>query len=129
LALTNCGADPLELEDLMIVEFMDSSYEPNPEALAALADALKLSRCEREDLVGIAGGVTAEHIASARNVAISTVRQRIKSLLSKAACARQQDLICLVRSLCPADRAPSERKCLLVRSTRTGEKAEAMALN
>jgi DNA-binding CsgD family transcriptional regulator len=85
-----------------IIEFSECHYQPDPVCFAAVADALKLSPSESRDLIAIATGQSPDEIAANSNVAISTVRQRIKSLLAKTESTRQQHLTCLVRSLCPA---------------------------
>jgi DNA-binding CsgD family transcriptional regulator len=85
-----------------IVEFTECHYQPDPVCFAAVAEALKLSPSESRDLIAIATGQSPDEIAANSNVAISTVRQRIKSLLAKTESTRQQHLTCLVRSLCPA---------------------------
>ncbi len=85
-----------------IVEFTECHYQPDPVCFAAVAEALKLSPSESRDLIAIATGQSPDEIAANSKVAISTVRQRIKSLLAKTESTRQQHLTCLVRSLCPA---------------------------
>lgn len=86
-----------------VIEFTECGYVPDRECFRAISETLRLSPSESRDLIAIATGYTADEIAVSSNVAISTIRQRIKSLLAKAECSRQQDLTCLVRSLCPAE--------------------------
>ncbi len=85
-----------------VLEFTECGYQPDPVCFEAVAEALKLSPSESRDLIAIATGQSPDEIAAKSNVAISTVRQRIKSLLAKTESTRQQHLTCLVRSLCPA---------------------------
>lgn len=87
---------------LAILEFTECHYQPDPVCFEAVANALKLSPSESRDLIAIATGQSPDEIAARSNVAISTVRQRIKSLLAKTESTRQQHLTCLIRSLCPA---------------------------
>jgi DNA-binding CsgD family transcriptional regulator len=92
-----------EILDPAVIEFTECGYAPDHECFRAVSEALKLSPSESRDLIAIATGYTADEIAVNRGVAISTIRQRIKSLLAKAECSRQQELTCLVRSLCPTE--------------------------
>ena len=86
---------------LVLVEFSNSNYYPDQGCLKSLSEAFGLTRAEAHDLGEIARGLSAAEIAEASGVAVSTVRQRIKLILAKTGCDRQQTLICLVRSLCP----------------------------
>jgi DNA-binding CsgD family transcriptional regulator len=86
---------------LVVVEFAMTGKLPDPTALAALADACSLSPAEGELLKFLACGWPIEKIARKRGVKLATMRQRMKSVLAKANCHRQTELIHLVMSLCP----------------------------
>ena len=89
-----------------LIEFWGISYIPDLVTFNALSQEIRLSPAERHDLMRIAMGYCIAEMAVQDNVAQSTVRQRVKAILSKAHCSRQQDLICLVRSLCPSRVTP-----------------------
>jgi DNA-binding CsgD family transcriptional regulator len=108
-AVTASSAMADELNDPAVIEFTECGYAPDRECFGAIAEALKLSPSESRDLIAIATGYTADEIAVKSGVAISTIRQRIKSLLAKAECSRQQELTCLVRSLCPSAQGKLEK--------------------
>ncbi len=87
--------------ELAILECHCPEYEPDQDAIQALSDELCLTPCERRDLTYLASGKTIEEIARLTDVKSSTVRSRIKSLLSKSGYVRKQELVSLVMSLCP----------------------------
>ncbi|QDG78355.1 helix-turn-helix transcriptional regulator [Labrenzia sp. PHM005] len=60
---------------------------------------LGLSQVEAEIALLLADGMTAAEVASHRSVSIHTVRNQIKSALSKSGCRRQADLVMAVEKL------------------------------
>jgi DNA-binding CsgD family transcriptional regulator len=94
----------LSAEDVVIVEWLTGEFRPDPACLDALAKLWALLPSERKDLVHLSAGHTAEAIAKANDCSLATVRQRIKSILAKSNCPRQQELIAKVRDYCPAKR-------------------------
>jgi DNA-binding CsgD family transcriptional regulator len=87
----------------VVVEIAWNSGTPDPFALAAFAEASGLSQLELQTVRGLAMGQSVEDMASAAKLAASTVRQRLKSILTKTHTRRQAELMRLVMSLCPAD--------------------------
>ena len=85
----------------MIVELAISSDGVDPAALAVFAAATSLSKAEADLVKAIANGHSLSELAKARGVAVSTIRQRMKSVLGKTGCRRQTELVRLVLSLCP----------------------------
>ena len=88
-------------EHLMIVEIAMGDNRPDPGALAAFAKAALLSSAETELVEALASGHSLSSVAGTRGVAVSTIRQRMKSVLGKTGCRRQAELVHLVLSLCP----------------------------
>jgi DNA-binding CsgD family transcriptional regulator len=86
---------------LMIVELAMGSDGVDPAALAVFAAATSLSKAEADLVKAIANGHSLSELAEARGVAVSTIRQRMKSVLAKTGCRRQTELVRLVLSLCP----------------------------
>jgi DNA-binding CsgD family transcriptional regulator len=86
----------------VVVEFAWNSGMPDPFALAAFAEASGLSPVEAETVRGLAMGQTVEDMAAARDIAVSTVRQRLKAILAKTHTRRQAELMRLILNLCPA---------------------------
>lgn len=64
-----------------------------------IRQALDLSASEAEISVHLADGLTAVEIADNREVSVYTVRNQIKSALSKSGCRRQSDLVKRVEQL------------------------------
>jgi DNA-binding NarL/FixJ family response regulator len=91
----------VKVEDLVIIEWSAGEYQPDPVAIQALTQIWGLLPSERKDLIALSAGYSAEAIAALNNSAPSTVRQRIKSILTKSNCSRQQQLIAVVRDHCP----------------------------
>lgn len=85
----------------VVIEFAMTGTFPDPIALTALADACSFSPAEAELLKFLACGWSIPQIAKNRGVKLATMRQRMKSVLAKANCHRQTELIHLVMSLCP----------------------------
>jgi len=86
---------------LMIVELAMGSDGVDPAALTVFAAATSLSKAEADLVKAIANGHSLSELAEARGVAVSTIRQRMKSVLGKTGCRRQTELVRLVLSLCP----------------------------
>jgi DNA-binding CsgD family transcriptional regulator len=103
------SCSPQRLVRPVLVEFSQSGYRPDPVCLQSVADAFGLTPAEAHDFSQIALGLSVAEIAAGSGVSISTVRQRIKNILAKTQCERQQGLICLVRSLCPNCIQPTKR--------------------
>lgn len=66
---------------------------PDVEVGAMVQAALGLSHVESEIALMLADGMTAAEVAEHRTVSIHTVRNQIKSALSKSGCRRQADLV------------------------------------
>lgn len=86
---------------LMVVEFFDHSQGIDGLALAAFAATASLTRAEAQLVDAIAIGISLQQAAKSRDVAISTIRQRMKAILLKTGCRTQSELIHLILSLCP----------------------------
>jgi DNA-binding CsgD family transcriptional regulator len=95
-----------DVTQLVIVEFFDNTDIPDPVAFAALAEALALAPAESQLIAQLIQGRTPAEIARGRGTSVSTVRQRIKSVLAKTQCARQSALVNFVRTLCPPVASP-----------------------
>lgn len=72
---------------------------PKIELNAMVQDAFRLSQVETEIALMLSDGLTAAEIADRRAVSIHTVRNQIKSLLSKSGYRRQADLMKAVEQL------------------------------
>ncbi|MES0100656.1 hypothetical protein [Mesorhizobium sp. M0019] len=86
---------------LMVVELFIRGEGIDALAFATFATTASLSKAEAQLVDAIAAGNSLQQAAELRGVAISTVRQRMKSILSKTGCRTQSELIHLVLSLCP----------------------------
>ena len=103
---------------LMIVELAMGSDGVDPAALAVFAAATSLSKAEADLVKAIANGHSLSELAEARGVAVSTIRQRMKSVLGKTGCRRQTELVRLVLSLCPKRPSGSTSGVLSTRPSR-----------
>ncbi|MEP3049602.1 MAG: helix-turn-helix transcriptional regulator [Roseibium sp.] len=72
---------------------------PEPFFQKTVGNSLMLSSAEAEVAVSLSNGLTVAQIAEAREVSIHTVRNQLKSALSKTDCSRQSQLILKVEQL------------------------------
>jgi DNA-binding CsgD family transcriptional regulator len=86
----------------VMVEFAVTGQAFEPSAREAFAAAFGLTPAEMELAELIAMGLGAEVAARRRGAALSTVRQRVKTVLAKTGCRRQLELARLVNALLPA---------------------------
>ena len=101
-ALGHQLGDEADVRQLAVVEFAATSDLPDKAALAAFAESIGLAPAESQLILAMVQGASATEIAAERGSSLSTVRQRIKSVLAKATCARQSELMGLIRAICPA---------------------------
>jgi DNA-binding CsgD family transcriptional regulator len=88
------------LSEIIFVEIGRTKKAPSASQIAAFSDAFKFTPAEAELVFSLAQGQTLEDVAGRRNAAISTVRQRLKTVLAKSGCRRQADLVRHIVSLC-----------------------------
>jgi DNA-binding CsgD family transcriptional regulator len=93
-------AGEADSQRIAILEVAAAGGTPDPQALNALARAMGFAPAEEQLILALVLGQSAGEIAAARGSSLSTVRQRIKSVLAKAGCRRQSELVGLVRMLC-----------------------------
>lgn len=86
--------------DIIFVEIGKTGRSPSASQVAAFSDAFKFTPAEAELVFSLAQGRTLSDIAGRRNAAVSTVRQRLKTVLAKSGCRRQADLVRQIVSLC-----------------------------
>jgi DNA-binding CsgD family transcriptional regulator len=86
--------------DIIFVEISRAVQAPSASQVAAFSDALKFTPAEADLVFLLAQGQTLADIAGQRKAAISTVRQRLKTVLAKSGCRRQSDLVRQIVSLC-----------------------------
>lgn len=90
-----------DISHMTVIEITKRGNALDPIALAAFAEANSLADAETDLVEAVACGLPLKSIAAARAVAISTIRQRMKTVFSKTNCRRQAELVHLVVSLCP----------------------------
>lgn len=81
---------------LLLVTDPDKPSNIPDDALRALYD---LTRAETEVANGLLMGYSPEEIGCLRRVSTSTVRQQVKSMLSKTGTSRQSDMVRLFMTL------------------------------
>ena len=86
---------------LMIVEIATGAEMLDRNAFSSFAQTATLSKAEAELVKAVAAGWSLTEAAQSRGTAVSTIRQRMKSILSKTGCRRQSELVHLVLSICP----------------------------
>lgn len=86
---------------LMVVELSAIGQGLDPTGFAALAKAASLTRAEAQLVNVIVTGSSLREAAISQGIAISTVRQRVKSILFKTGCRSQVQLVRLVLTMCP----------------------------
>ena len=86
---------------LMVVEIATGAEVLDRNAFSSFAQTAFLSKAEADLVQAVAAGWSLTEAAHSRGVAVSTVRQRMKSILSKTGCRRQSELVHLVLSICP----------------------------
>jgi DNA-binding CsgD family transcriptional regulator len=67
--------------------------------LQSFAEGFSLSKAEAELLLSLIGRQPLEDMARERQIAVSTLRQRMKSILQKTRCRKQAELVGLVHEL------------------------------
>lgn len=93
--------DAVEMaSEIIFVEIGRTNKTPSAQQVAAFSDALKFTPAEAELVFSLAQGQTLADIADRRKAALSTVRQRLKTVLAKSGCRRQADLVRQIVSLC-----------------------------
>jgi DNA-binding CsgD family transcriptional regulator len=91
---------PLPLGRRAAVVAVISVADAVPDGLVArLAHDLGLTAAEAQIALGLADGQTLSEIAEARRASVHTVRNQVKSALSKTGARRQADLVALVERL------------------------------
>ena len=86
--------------DIIFVEIGRTRRAPSASQVAAFSEAFKFTPAEAELVFSLAQGQTLADVADRRQAAISTVRQRLKTVLAKSGCRRQTDLVRQIVSLC-----------------------------
>ena len=95
-SLEAAGTSP----DIIFVEIGRTKQAASAAKIAAFSEALKLTPAEAEMVFLLAQGQTLADIAERCKAALSTVRQRLKTVLAKSGCRRQSDLVRQIVSLC-----------------------------
>lgn len=85
--------------EFSIVEALTANRIPETYSLSSVASAFGLTNAECRLLRPFAEGFTLEEIAQRRGLALGTVRQQMKSVLSKTGCRRQVELALLLARL------------------------------
>jgi DNA-binding CsgD family transcriptional regulator len=97
--LTPEGAGTIVSGRISRIQIVPAGTQAADEALHWLRGTMQMTQAEAEIAVAIGDGQSLNEIAASRKVSIHTVRNQVKSTLSKAGARRQADLVRLVALL------------------------------